>query len=104
MGELVLEVGAANGWGPSPLSSEQLAGVLGRLRGAAEAIGADVSVLRQRGADAAAGGQQGACCFAAVRGGVQGGVRPRGRGGGGVEAYLGDRGRCCVAGSCPRAA
>lgn len=47
VGELLLEVGSAGGWGPSRLSAAQLDDVLARLTEAADGVAADVTVLKQ---------------------------------------------------------
>ncbi len=61
VGEIVLEVGALQGWGPACRSSEQLAAVLARIRECAVRSKADVAILRERTVDAAGtGGQLGA--------------------------------------------
>ena len=64
----MLEVGAPQGWGPSRLSSSQLAEVLAALQQAAAKGGADTTVLRQGSTEMAAegeGGESGVCCLAA---------------------------------------
>jgi len=48
MGEALLVVGAPNGWGPHPLTSEQMEGVLKEVTPEMEGVGADVTELRRR--------------------------------------------------------
>jgi len=48
MGEALLVVGAPNGWGPHPLTSEQMEGVLKEVTAEMEGVGADVTELRRR--------------------------------------------------------
>jgi hypothetical protein len=57
VGEVMLEVGAPQGWGPSRLSSQQLARVLAALQQAAAQGGADATVLRQGSTEMAAEGE-----------------------------------------------
>ena len=49
MGEALLVVGAPNGWGPHPLTSEQMAAVMQELTAEMDRVGADVTELRRRG-------------------------------------------------------
>lgn len=59
MGEVMLEVGAPQGWGPSRLDSSQLGHVLAALQQAAAKGGADATVLRQGSTEMAAEGEAG---------------------------------------------
>ncbi|WIA29284.1 hypothetical protein OEZ86_011789 [Tetradesmus obliquus] len=56
VGEVMLEVGAPQGWGPSRLDSSQLGHVLAALQQAAAKGGADATVLRQGSTEMAAEG------------------------------------------------
>lgn len=60
-GEVILEVGVANGWGPTGLTEEKLEEVLRKLGEAAEGYQADLTVLRQRELEDHSAGQ----CWAA---------------------------------------
>jgi hypothetical protein len=57
VGEVMLEVGAPQGWGPSRLTSQQLQQVLAALQQAAKKGGADATVLRQGSTEMAAEGE-----------------------------------------------
>lgn len=48
MGEALVVIGASNGWGPFPLTSEQAEDVLKELTAEMGRIEADVTVLRRR--------------------------------------------------------
>jgi hypothetical protein len=56
----VVEVGTPSGWGPAPLTPQQLAEVVEAVRGRAEDLAADVTVLRERTLDSPGGaGEEG---------------------------------------------
>jgi hypothetical protein len=48
MGEALIVVGAPNGWGPQPLTPEQVEVVLKDLTAEMDRVGADVTELRRR--------------------------------------------------------
>ena len=48
MGEVTVEVGAPDGWGPVGLDASQLQTVLDKCKEAAATVSADVTVLRRR--------------------------------------------------------
>jgi hypothetical protein len=76
MGELTLQLGMPGaGWGPAPLGPAALAAALERLTAAADAAGADLTVLRQRPLppDVLAGTSAGAAGALSPRGGSGGG-------------------------------
>jgi hypothetical protein len=68
VGEVMLEVGAPQGWGPSRLTAQQLEQVLAALQQAAAKGGADATVLRQGSTEMAAEGEphSAACLLACL--------------------------------------
>jgi hypothetical protein len=68
VGEVMLEVGAPQGWGPSRLTPQQLQQVLEALQQAAAKGGADATVLRQGSTEMAAEGEHAEGAEAAVVG------------------------------------
>lgn len=56
VGEMMLEVGAPHGWGPTRLNSQQLERVLSALHHTADNGNADATVLRQGSTEVAAEG------------------------------------------------
>lgn len=63
VGEALVEVGSADGWGPVGLDEAQLRAVLARLEAAADAVTADATVLRRKQVNVATMGD--AVCEAA---------------------------------------
>eukprot|EP00879_Flechtneria_rotunda_P004973 GHRR01005249.1.p1 GENE.GHRR01005249.1~~GHRR01005249.1.p1 ORF type:complete len:692 (+),score=252.35 GHRR01005249.1:378-2453(+) len=66
VGEVMLEVGAPHGWGPTKLNQQQLQQVLGRMRAVADAGEADVLLLREGSTQIAAEGGIVIACSADV--------------------------------------
>ena len=48
MGEALVSIGSPNGWGPAPLTAQQVDEVLAELMADMDRVGADVTVLRRR--------------------------------------------------------
>ena len=48
MGEALVSIGSPNGWGPAPLTAQQVDEVLAELTADMDGVGADVTVLRRR--------------------------------------------------------
>ena len=63
MGEAMVVIGASNGWGPFPLTTEQADLVLQELIGEMKRIKADVTVLRRRSESGTEKGKLSVDCF-----------------------------------------